>query len=150
MADLSTRFTSWKDKAERALATVRNVREKAAKPLEIGIQAAEIQGAAFLTGLYKGRSGDPEVAGVPVDLVGGLALIGVGIVMGGKTSDHLVNLGNGVTAAYSSQSGYGVGLEMAAKANNTTVAQILDRRTTGKLDNGQPDPDAQRQLAGGR
>lgn len=147
MADLATRFTSWKDRAERALATVRNVREKAARPIEIGIQAAEIQGAAFLVGLYKGRNGDPEVAGVPVDLVGGLALIGVGIVMGSKPiAEHLVNLGNGATAAYSSQSGYGVGLEMAAKANHTTVAVILERRATGKLDNGQPDPDAQRNL----
>lgn len=148
MADLANRFTSWKDKAERALATVRTVREKAARPLEIGISSAEIQGAAFLTGLYKGRSGNPQVAGVPVDLVAGLALIGVGIVMGGKTSDHLVNIGNGVSAAYTSQAGYGVGLDMAAKAHNTTVAVILQRRASGQLDDGRPDPDAQRNLPG--
>jgi len=150
MADLAKRLGGWKDRAERALATVRNVKEKAARPIEIGIQTAEIQGASFLTGLYKGRSGDPEVAGVPVDLVGGLALIGVGIVLGGKSADHLINLGNGVTAAYSSQSGYGVGLEMAAKSNNVTVAVILQRRASGQLDNGQPDPDRQRNLPASR
>lgn len=144
MADLATRAGTWKEKAQRLAATTKNLREKAKRPVEIGIRSITVQAAAFGTSYYKGRQGDPEVFGMPADLLVAAGLHVGGFVMGkDATADVLHNLGDGVLASYVCQVGYGTGLELAAKANNTTVQEIINRRATGRLDNGQPDPEAQ-------
>jgi len=100
--------------------------------------AGEVLGAAFLTGVAKGRFGPISLGPVPADLIGGGALLLAGFFGGkmfGKATRHLWNVGLGVGAGYTHTLGAGVGINMATKATTTTT-KLSGSRLAGALGRG--------------
>lgn len=98
-------------RAQRAIAYARNVREQTKEEVAQVVQSAEIQGAAFGAGLINGRFNRPKVLGIPFTLVSGIALHVAGFAgLGGDRARDLHALGDGALAGYS----YDLGNETGA------------------------------------
>ena len=95
-------------------------RDQARKETYMGqlAQTAEISGAALATGFVYGRFAVPSLGPIPLDLLVGLALQGLGFSgMAGKYSNDAHNLGDGVLAAYFAKLGAGLGASMLPSLN---------------------------------
>lgn len=91
---------------------------------------AEVLGAAFVTGLAKGRFGALSVGPVPMELLGA-GLLGTLAYTGyaGKYSESVANVASGMGAVYVGQLGAGLGDKMAR--SNDLVA--WGQRMAGSL-----------------
>lgn len=105
-----------REKAQRAMARARNMAEKSEKVIETALRTAEVGGAAFGMGVVKGRFGNIEVVGVPIDLVAASGLHLLGFFGGDRYADHLHALGDGALASYLTTLGTGVGRGMLEPA----------------------------------
>ncbi len=95
-------------------------RDQAKKETYMGqlAQTAEISGAALVTGYVYGRYAVPSLGPIPLDLLVGLGLAGLGYSgMAGKYSGDVNNLGDGVLAAYFAKLGAGLGASMLPSLN---------------------------------
>lgn len=106
-----------KQKADRAMAKVRGMRDKAESMTMQLVQTMEVGGTAFGFGILQGRTGGVEVIGVPVDL-GAAFLLHLGGYVGaaGEASSHLHNIGDGAAASYLNTLGVGIGARMRSEA----------------------------------
>lgn len=120
--------TVLRDKYLRAKASIARLNEKAGDTIEGVVKTLEIQGAAFIFGAIQGAWYEPDPTkpgdkpglhwfGMPVE-----AIFGVGMTVGGfvglggeKWSGHLLNLGNGALAAWTSNLGRGWGFKFRAE-----------------------------------
>ena len=115
-----------------------NIRAKAEEQAEGIARTAEIGLAAGAGGLMNGYMNEPTIAGLPVDLALGGALRVGSIVMGGRSSAHLASIGDGLLAGFVYRKAADMGVDAAAKANDTTRAVILANRANGQNDDGTP------------
>jgi hypothetical protein len=119
-----------KQYAERVDARMKTFREKNEQAIERGFQIVEVNGALFGWGFVNEKWGalphgadasalkEVTIAGVPVDLAAGAALLGVGLFGGlGKYGEHGINLGNGSVGAFASR----MGAELGRKSVSTTA-----------------------------
>lgn len=123
MADI-TRF---REEAERLKKRVAKATEHADKVIDVVVQSAEVNIAAFGTGLMIGRTGGVDFFNVPVELLGGvglhlLAFLGVG----GSKADHMHNFGNGLLAAYMGGVGRKLGQDWKTKSLPGSTAAGAD------------------------
>jgi hypothetical protein len=145
MSVLRDKYLSLKNK-------ISSVNAQAGEKIEGVVKTLEIQGAAFLFGAVQGAWYDPakaddkpgaHILGAPVEAVAGVGLIAAGLfgVGGDKWATHVLNLGNGALAAWSSNLGRGWGFKVrkerdakkAAKGGKTSgddirgeIAALLD------------------------
>lgn len=93
------------------------------------VRTAEVLGAAFVTGVVKGKYGPVSVGPVPADAIVGLFMKGLGIYMGGsKWGEHLCGLGDGVLAGVAHTLGAGVGVGMSGPSR---ISGVLPARSGG-------------------
>jgi hypothetical protein len=123
-----------RSKAERMITRAKHITEKSEEAVGQVIQTVEIGGAAFASGLIKGRFGNVEVVGVPADLGAGSALHLLAFFGGGKYKSHLHNFADGIIASYLTQLGAGIGSRMATEA--TRAAATTPAAVTGQLPQG--------------
>ncbi|MFI4971184.1 MAG: hypothetical protein ACHP7H_00775 [Hyphomicrobiales bacterium] len=108
----------------RMEARLHNLKKKAEKSIEQTLAIVEVNAATFAWGYVNERFGDKtdelglheyKLAGVPVDLGVGLALLGISLFGGlGKYDEHGLNLGNGSTSAFS----YRLGGELGRRSRD--------------------------------
>lgn len=106
----------YKELAERAQARASKMAHKAENVVERVGAALEVSGAAFGMGVVQGRYGGIELVGVPIELVIGAGLNGLGMFAGERYAGHMHNLGNGSLAAYTVNLGRGMGMKWKAQA----------------------------------
>lgn len=140
-----------RDKYVRARATVARLTEKAGESIEGVVKTLEIQSAAFIFGAIQGAWYEPDPAkpgdkpglhwfGMPVEAIFGIGLtVGGFIGLGGdKWSTHLLNLGNGALAAWTSNLGRGWGYkfrkEQAVRKGAATKGESLREEIASLLD----------------
>lgn len=130
---------------------ITSLNEKAGEKIEGVVKTLEIQGAAFIMGAVQGAWYDPNKADapgahigpVPVEAAVGGALLLAGLfgVGGDKWSTHVLNLGNGCLAAYSSNLGRGWGYKFrkerdAKKAGGKTSGDDIRGEIAALLNEG--------------
>jgi len=91
--------------------------------------SAVVQVGAFGAGMAQGRFGEKKIVGIPAELAVAAALHGAAIMVGGKSSGkgsahQLHNIANGVTAAWTSAVGRGVGKKARMKAGLPMLAGL--------------------------
>lgn len=120
-----------KQKADRAMAKVRGMRDKAESMTMQLVQTMEVGGTAFGFGILQGRTGGVEVIGVPVDL-GAAFLLHLGGYVGaaGEASTHLHNIGDGAAASYLNTLGVGIGARMRSEAERAGGGATTPTATT--------------------
>jgi hypothetical protein len=142
---LRDKYLSMKGKIAR-------LNEKAGETIEGVVTTLEIQGAAFVFGAIQGAWFEPDPSkpddkpgahffGMPVEAVFGVGLVVSGFVgLGGdKWSGHLINIGNGALAAWTSNLGRGWGFKFrkeqaAKKAGGSTKGESLREEIASLLD----------------
>jgi hypothetical protein len=125
MADFSmnkAQIAGLKERAERMINRAKSITEKSEETVGQVVRSVEINGAAFVSGMAKGRFGNVEVMGVPVDL--GIAGVGhaLGFLGGGRYKEDVHNLSDGVLAGYSHTLGAGIGRRMATEMAARAIA----------------------------
>lgn len=118
---LQEKFLSLRGKLQR-------LNEKASEAMEGVVTTLEVQAGAFIFGAIQGAFYEPDpskpdqkpgvhVLGVPVEAIAGLGLILGGFVGvgGAKWSEHMMHLGNGALAAWTSNLGRGWGYKFRAE-----------------------------------
>lgn len=110
-----------------------SLNEKAGEKIEGVVKTFEIQGAAFIMGAVQGAWYDPEktdkpgaaIFGAPVEAVVGVGLLLAGLfgVGGDKWATHVLNLGNGSLAAWSSNLGRGWGYKFRKERDAKKAAK---------------------------
>jgi len=117
---------------ERALARMRDFREKHSKKITAGVAAVETTGTAyafgFLNGRFGGERGEMSIGGVvPVDLLAGTALHALAF-FGGLEADqesHAHSIGTGALASCAYRYGHRLGESMAIDAGAKTGPSVL-------------------------
>jgi hypothetical protein len=92
------------------------IREEAKEKVMVVVQTAEVNTAAFAFGVINGRWARPELVGVPVDALAGVALHAAGFIVDNDAGKHMHNLGDGALASYSASLGTGIGAKMRSEA----------------------------------
>jgi hypothetical protein len=117
-------LAKFKSKAESMMKRANGVKAKTEGIVNTVVHSAEVGVAAFAMGALNGRYGGVEVAGVPVDLGGALALHALGFMgVAGKSSAHVHALGDGLLASYASTLGKGVGVSWREKSLRSSSVQ---------------------------
>lgn len=121
-------LAKFKGRAEALMKRANGVKAKTEGIVNTVVHTAEVGVAAFAMGAVNGRYGGLEVAGVPVDLAGALALHAIGFTgAAGKSGGHVHALADGLLASYASTLGKGVGVnwrEKALKGNAVAGARL--------------------------
>ncbi|HEU4536351.1 MAG TPA: hypothetical protein VFS00_19640 [Polyangiaceae bacterium] len=113
MATANLSLAQAKKKLELWSQKAKGIRERADAVIDQSLQSVEVGAAAGLSGLADGYAGKTlAVGGVPVDLLGALALHGVGYFSGMKNASHMHNLGDGLLAALAVKQGLKLGARM--------------------------------------
>lgn len=113
----ASQLARMKGQAESLMRRASSVKSRAEGAVNNVVRTAEVGAAAFAMGAINGRYGGVEVAGVPADLGGAVALHALGFLgVAGKSSAHLHALGDGLLASYATTLGKGVGVGMREKA----------------------------------
>jgi hypothetical protein len=99
----------WKARAQ----TVAKTGERATERI---VRTVEVSAAGFALGMAKGKWGPSlSVWGIPVDLIAGLGLHGLGYLgVAGKHEDHLHAFGDGALAVWFAGLGAGVGAKIGS------------------------------------
>jgi hypothetical protein len=122
-------FQAYKRQHER----MKNFARENEKRIEGVIGAVEVvavaAGISYINGKNAATKGTPiMVAGYPVDMLGGIALTGLGrFEAGGKYNEHLYLAGAGMLAAYAARETYAKGMTAgvtAAQAPQAAVAGV--------------------------
>jgi hypothetical protein len=93
------------------------VSQKAERAFDVAINTGIIVGAQSGLGFVHGRWGAVEVAGVPLELAGGLALSGAALFgFGGKHHDKVGTAGGALLGVYGYNQAKGAGMKMKAAA----------------------------------
>jgi hypothetical protein len=107
---------------EQARNRLANIREKADETIGHALQAIEVSGVAFGMSYANERfgSGEVKVAGLPVDIAGGIALHGLALLGGvsSKYTDHVHNVADGLLATYAVRQGAHLGQQ--ARTSSST------------------------------
>jgi len=98
------------------------IREDAQEKVMTVVQTVEIGTASFGLGVINGRWGRPELVGIPVDALTGLALHAAGFLVDSEAGKHMHNLGDGAIACYSAFLGTGIGAKMRQEAGQPAPA----------------------------
>jgi len=134
LATVPKSVTVLRDKYLNLKGRVARLNEKAGEAIEGVVKTLEIQSAAFVFGAVQGAwfEPDPKVPGdkpglhwfgMPVEAIFGVGATVAGFIGfgGAKWSDHMMNIGNGALAAWTSNLGRGWGYkfrkEQAAKSS---------------------------------
>jgi hypothetical protein len=97
------------------------VSQKAERAFDVAINTGIIVGAQSGLGFVHGRWGAVEVAGVPLELAGGLALSGAALFgFGGKHHDKVGSAGGALLGIYGYNQAKGAGMKMKAAAASPT------------------------------
>lgn len=152
MAFETTSVHKLKEMAERARARVATMAKQAEKSIDAALTVAEVGGTAFGFGYVNGRYGaipagatanalpEYDVMGVPLDLVSGIALVGLGLVgAAGKYEEHAVRIGAGGLAAWGYRTGYQMGATAytnSSGANSRTTTVTQGRGNGGEMGQG--------------
>lgn len=113
MATATLTLPQAKKKLELWSAKAKSIRERADSVVDQTLQSVEVSAAAGLSGVVDGYAGQTfAIGGVPVDLLGALALHGVGYFSGMKNAQHMHNLGDGLLAALAVKQGMKLGARM--------------------------------------
>jgi hypothetical protein len=113
MATANISLAQAKKKLELWSHKAKGIRERADAVIDQSLQSVEVGAAAGLSGIVDGYAGQTlSVGGVPVDLLGALALHGVGYFSGMKNASHMHNLGDGLLAALAVKQGLKLGARM--------------------------------------
>jgi hypothetical protein len=100
MATANLSLAQAKKKLELWSTRAKSMRERADSVVDQTLQSVEACAAGSLSGLADGYAGQTlAIGGVPVDLLGGLALHGVGYFSGMKNAKHMHNLADGLLVA---------------------------------------------------
>jgi hypothetical protein len=106
----ASQLEKWKGLHASASGRIKRLREQTNEKIENLVTAGETGAAAFAMGAIRGKWGSISVTGVPIDLIGGLGLHALALLgFGGKATEHLHAVGNGVLASYLVIKGYEVG-----------------------------------------
>lgn len=115
-----------------------SVKEKAEESVGMVVETVEIAGSAFGMAYANerwgktvvGTGGEIQVAGLPVDLGGAIALKGLGLYLGAsnKQASHMQAIGNGLLASYGVRIGGKLG--RTAKTKGSTTAGHLGEGST--------------------
>lgn len=128
-------------RGKRALMRLEKYREAAKETMMQVLSAAEVGGTAFGFGWLKGRYGDTDVVGVPVDAgtAAVLHVLGFSGIMGRDLSKHAHNVANGALGSYLSDTGRKIGDKMAQEAGDKTSGYAIGgRRAKQALPQGAP------------
>lgn len=118
--------------ARRALAHRDPSSPAAASKMGKGVQALETIGAAFVSGVAKGKWGPMSIGPVPVDALAAVLLGGLGIFGPKSIADHSLNIGIGLGSGYAHAFGAGLGATWGASSSaagprNVKVSGALGR-----------------------
>lgn len=106
-------------KAQRLAAQARNALAKADEAIDKGVEATVTVGAAFGFAVAQAKTGGIDMAGVPLDLAGGIALHALGFAgVGGKNSKYLHHAGTGALACFGVRQGHDVGTKWREKSGS--------------------------------
>ena len=99
-----------------ALARIRGIQKKAEEKSGAVIETVEVVGGAFAISWVNGRYGQGgaplQILNMDADLVvGGVALVTGMFDVFGRHSEHVLNLGAGILAAYASREGFNIGYQ---------------------------------------
>lgn len=132
-------------RAQGASARIKHVKEEMDEAVNRIVGTIEANASAFSFGMIEGRYDGVEVVGMPLPLLAGFGLQGLGFL--GIGGEHLIELGKGAFCAHSHTMGAGIGREMKLKAEQGGGAPAAARG----LGYGSPLSDQQlRDLANGR
>lgn len=116
-------LAKFKSKAEGLMKRAHGVKAKTEGIVNTVVHSAEVGVAAFAMGAINGRYGGLEVAGVPADLAGALALHAIGFTgAAGKAGHHVHALGDGLLASYATTLGKGVGTSWREKSGKSKLS----------------------------
>lgn len=106
---------------KRAMASVKNMRERAEAGMDQALQTLEVAGTGFgfgfARGYYSVQGKKFELFGVSPDLLAGLIMHGTGYFgLWGKNARHAHNFGDGGITSYGVTKGVQFGVEYATKA----------------------------------
>lgn len=133
MAEISkTKLEALKDRAKNALKRAAAVKETAESKVLQVIGVGEVAGGAFAGGYIQGRYNAPEWFGVPAEVAigGGAVLAGLVEIAGEEGSRHVVELGKGFLAAYTSTNGRGRGKRAVLRSEYEAALALAAK--TGK------------------
>lgn len=108
--------TKLREHVKRMRSTIARSREESQATVRTVVDFMEVNSAAFAMGWSNGRFGAQEFVGIPLELWLGGALHWAAF-LGMPGGDDLHQMGNGVTAAFSTTLGAGIGSEMAGRAS---------------------------------
>jgi len=123
MATSTTNMKKLVEYKDRLANQISKYKEKATETMGVVVQTTEIGVAAFGFGVMRGKFQDPNLMGVPIDLMAGLGLHVLGFFGGaGQYSSHSHNFGDGALASYLTSLGVGIGANWGK--NNTSTKGI--------------------------
>lgn len=106
---------------------LKKVSAKTEEAFETVATAGLSAGTAAALGFLHGRHGPVEIVGVPLELIGGGALIGLSLFgVGGKWKTQMAAIGSGSLGVYAYNMAKGTGVNLKAKAGAET-------KVTGRL-----------------
>lgn len=151
-SDVPKSVSALRDKYLSMKGRIANLNKKAGETIEGVVTTMEIQGAAFIFGAIQGAWFEPDpkdpndkpgahILGMPVEAIAGIGMVvgGLAGLGGDKWSNHLMNLGNGALAAWTSNLGRGWGFKFkkeqaAKKAGGSTKGESLKEEIASLLD----------------
>lgn len=134
--------------AERMQRRFENAKEKGEEVVGSVVQTAEVGATAFAFGYARGRYGETNVMGVPIDLGAGAAThLGAFFGLFGKYAEHAHNLADGAIAEYLAVKGAIVGDKMRQKAGNTGLGQSIENAVNNVVKTGGELPAPQTSVA---
>jgi hypothetical protein len=123
-----------KEAYERLQGRMRSIRKEGERVMQRGFAMVEINGAALAMGYANERWGDPgtgdgaafneiTVLGIPADLGGSIAIVATALLGGlGLYEEHGFNVGNGLSACFSSRFGMELGRKARSAAPKTKTS----------------------------
>lgn len=146
MADYKNSLAKAKQKIDSLAKSAKNARGAIEEVTIRTVGIAETGLTSFALGYARGKMGDDdnnlEVAGVPVDLTGGILLSAASIFMvKSAAAPHLAAVGAGGVACYGAFSG----LELGKKAKNQTGGGRVRRQVASGMPAGMRQPMVDRQ-----
>lgn len=149
MAFETTSIAKLKEHADSLKRRMASMASKAEKGVDAALTVVEVAGVGFGLGYVNGRYGvipanstanalpEYDIAGMPADLLGGIALVGVALLGGaGKYEEHAVRVGAAALGAYGYRTGYQMGAtayvnSTGAQSRTTTVTSGAGRSAIG-------------------
>ena len=123
----------YKSQALGARKRLSKVKDKADNAAQALVRTAEVNASAMALGMFRGRYNVDAVMGVAPELAVGVGLHALGLMgVGGESSTHLHNLGDGALAAHTFSMGQAMGKKLleAPKTPKKTPAKTALKGST--------------------